>query len=350
MRRAVCAVVFVAVSGGALARPEGFGPDTPAPEKKSEVYETVPVWDFQVEEGPGWRTVSSHTTAEAANEAARKWLEANKKPDGTYKDLRLWRVQEGAARVPLRRNSGSDKSTPPDKIEIAPPRPFVDPGAVRKPATPAPSLKGKKAAGQIGDLRVTFEFADGGRLSITGDATGSGKWTQDGSALSMETQVATYRGNVTADGGVGLRFWKDGSKPLAEWRFNFAGRPAAPAGRNEGALAGTWTGWYAYPRGDERISVDFEMKFTAPGGNTFKARTTEANTFGEASAPKLFADCAGAYDPTARKLSWTKAYDGTGGVSHSIDYRGTLSADGATIEGTWTLGDIKGTFRIKKAP
>jgi hypothetical protein len=121
---------------------------------------------------------------------------------------------------------------------------------------------------------------------------------------------------------------------------------ASPAGAADDKLQGIWTGTYEYPDGGPP-AVTFEMRIAEFGGK-FVARIAEPNTFGEnpAANPKLYADCKGKLD--ANKVSWTKTYDGTDGQEHSVEYSGTLSADGKTLEGTWTLGDLSGKFTLKK--
>jgi hypothetical protein len=123
---------------------------------------------------------------------------------------------------------------------------------------------------------------------------------------------------------------------------------ASPAVAADDKLQGIWTGSYEYPEGGPP-AVKFEMRIAELGGK-FVARAAEANTFGEnpTANPKLYADCKGKFNANTNKVSWTKTYDGTDGQVHSVEYGGTLSADGKTIEGTWTLNDLSGKFTLKK--
>jgi uncharacterized caspase-like protein len=113
-------------------------------------------------------------------------------------------------------------------------------------------------------------------------------------------------------------------------------------------LAGKWTGEYSYPE-DAQAPVKFHLKL-AQRGDQMVGSTKEPNTFGDASEPFLYATCKGKIDLETGKVSWTKTYDGTGGQSHSIEYTGTLSADGTKIEGEWDLQGTRGKFTLKKLP
>jgi hypothetical protein len=111
-------------------------------------------------------------------------------------------------------------------------------------------------------------------------------------------------------------------------------------------LAGRWTGEYSYPD-DAQEPVKFHLKLTQKG-DEISGSTKEKNTFGEMSEPFLYANCKGKFDPETGKVTWTKTYDGTGGVSHAVEYSGTLSADGTKIEGEWTLQGSSGRFTLRK--
>lgn len=125
-----------------------------------------------------------------------------------------------------------------------------------------------------------------------------------------------------------------------------------------GLLYGKWKGTYNYPAGDTRAGVDFDMTIT-PDGERFTAKTKEPNTFNtdpnvDQTKPFLFANCRGSLNEAARRVTWTKTYDGTANVSHSVEYYGNLSRNGDRIEGGWTLRspgrpDFSGTFTLKRA-
>lgn len=123
----------------------------------------------------------------------------------------------------------------------------------------------------------------------------------------------------------------------------------SPASAADVKLSGLWTGTYEYPAGSPQLPVPFEMRF-AHAGEKFVARTSEPNSFGEDKTDEnLFADCQGTYDLQTRKLTWTKTYDGTSNATHSVEYAGTLSEDGATIEGTWDISGFSGKFALTRA-
>ena len=51
-------------------------------------------------------------------------------------------------------------------------------------------------------------------------------------------------------------------------------------------------------------------------------------------------------DSPGREITIRKTYDGTGGVSHSVIYQGTVSSDLRTISGQWTINTTGGNFII----
>jgi hypothetical protein len=122
-----------------------------------------------------------------------------------------------------------------------------------------------------------------------------------------------------------------------------------------GKLSGKWKGTYYYPN-DGMGSVDFDMRVVHAAGDKLTATIKEPNTFGPnpAQEPHLYAKCKGSFDGAARRLSWTKTYDGTDGISHSVEYAGDLSEDGKAVEGTWTIKDdggnevLSGKFTLKR--
>ncbi len=118
-------------------------------------------------------------------------------------------------------------------------------------------------------------------------------------------------------------------------------------------LTGAWFGTYVYPGGGI-ASVRFRI-FIVQDGKKISANVREPNTFWEGNpnvprdVPFLHAVCEGEYDPATRQFRFTKTYDGASGVSHSVEYSGTLSDDGTQVEGDWSIGGAGGTFRLQKA-
>jgi hypothetical protein len=114
-------------------------------------------------------------------------------------------------------------------------------------------------------------------------------------------------------------------------------------------LEGVWTGHYHYRGVMSWLapSVKFHVVFQKDDGG-IRGRIYEPNTFGRRSAEHLEADIR---DLEVRDgiLRFTKQYDGSGGASHSIDYEGSISADGLSVQGTWKIGwRGSGTFEMAK--
>jgi len=49
-----------------------------------------------------------------------------------------------------------------------------------------------------------------------------------------------------------------------------------------------------------------------------------------------------------QKITITKAYDGTGGVSHAVTYIGTVSSDLRGIFGRWETPSWRGNFTMSR--
>ena len=103
------------------------------------------------------------------------------------------------------------------------------------------------------------------------------------------------------------------------------------------AGAAEWRGSYSYP--DGKRSVAFTLTLSGSQGSV-SGRTTERNTFGNKSASHLYGNVRGTISGSS--IAFTKTYDGTGGVSHSVEYRGSIS--GNSMSGTWTIGRTSGGF------
>jgi hypothetical protein len=110
-------------------------------------------------------------------------------------------------------------------------------------------------------------------------------------------------------------------------------------------IAGTWSGSYYYD-GNTSKPVAFSFYFDAAGNG----RSEEDNTFGEKSAPKLFATLKRSASSLAASedITITKTYDGTGGVSHAVTYIGSVSADLRSIFGRWETTNWRGNFTISR--
>jgi hypothetical protein len=67
-------------------------------------------------------------------------------------------------------------------------------------------------------------------------------------------------------------------------------------------------------------------------------------------ALQLFANlsCSAATLAPGRAITIRKTYDGTGGVSHTAIYEGTVSSDMRTISGQWTVNTTRGNFTMSR--
>jgi len=126
-------------------------------------------------------------------------------------------------------------------------------------------------------------------------------------------------------------------------------KDAAPATCcSAGALSGIWTGEYRYTEGSGMRPVTFTA-FLFQEGDRVTAMIKEPNTFGDQTSPWLHATADGRFDKEAGSLSFVKSYDGTGGQSHDVVYKGTLSSGATeTVTGTWDISGVTGTFTMKR--
>lgn len=123
-----------------------------------------------------------------------------------------------------------------------------------------------------------------------------------------------------------------------------------------GRVTGVWRGEFSYPPAEEeRPPVKFRMVMIQDG-NVVVGLIKEPNTFGKRKdEPWLHAGFKGRFDRQTGKLTFTKTYDGTAGVDHSVEYKGSIARDGITIEGTWIIRhedkpDYSGRFTLRKLP
>ncbi|MFA5141078.1 MAG: hypothetical protein WC728_17765 [Elusimicrobiota bacterium] len=119
-------------------------------------------------------------------------------------------------------------------------------------------------------------------------------------------------------------------------------------------VAGTWDGIYLYPEVDAsgtpvgKPPVRFHAEFTQYGLD-IGGRITEPATFGAAGTPTLYANVMDGKMGEDGSIRFIKRYDGTGGVEHDVLYQGFISPDGQQINGAWSIGEWKGTFRLVAA-
>ena len=110
---------------------------------------------------------------------------------------------------------------------------------------------------------------------------------------------------------------------------------------------GAWKGYYYY--NDGRIKVEFTLDLGMRDGRCV-GRTSEPNTFGDRSATHLYGNiaCQSLNVGPGGVFAFHKLYDGTGGVSHGVDYSGVMSADGNTVTGQWRIGADTGQFSMTR--
>lgn len=112
-------------------------------------------------------------------------------------------------------------------------------------------------------------------------------------------------------------------------------------------LTGSWEGHYAYPpaEGGSAPPVVFSASLRQ-SDEKLEGEITEPNTFAAAdkSVRELKAKVAGTV--TKQSVRFVKTYDGTGGQSHSVRYRGKQTGD--KVQGTWTVDTLSGTFEMER--
>lgn len=107
-----------------------------------------------------------------------------------------------------------------------------------------------------------------------------------------------------------------------------------------------WEGTYVYSTSG-LPPVGFEMTLEVVDSRV-SGVTKEPATFGVGDSPYLYAHIAGHIDGS--RISFLKTYDGTDQQSHTVEYDGVISTDGATIKGKYVVGAgavNTGTFTVK---
>lgn len=108
------------------------------------------------------------------------------------------------------------------------------------------------------------------------------------------------------------------------------------------SLTGIWQGIYSYD--DGREDAPFVATLLDLGG-AISGTTHEPCPIGASSNGLAFAEVSGRREGSA--VVFSKTYDGTAGLDHTVLYEGTLSSDGVEIEGTWLIpGGSVGRFMM----
>ena len=103
-----------------------------------------------------------------------------------------------------------------------------------------------------------------------------------------------------------------------------------------------WQGAYHYPNAP---SVQFVFFVTGATSAQFEGVIVENNTLGNPNAPLLYGNVYGQVNRDG--IAFEKTYDGTGGVSHTLQYTGVLGQGYDRFSGTWTNGTNTGTFEMQ---
>lgn len=107
-----------------------------------------------------------------------------------------------------------------------------------------------------------------------------------------------------------------------------------------------WKGTYSYEE-KKRPSVHFAVTWKQ-SGKKISGKILEPNTFGDNGFSQLRAKLKG--EINNNEVVFKKTYDGTAGVSHSVEYRGQFNAEKNQISGRWQIKDVSGPFVMEKAP
>ena len=124
--------------------------------------------------------------------------------------------------------------------------------------------------------------------------------------------------------------------------------PQPPAEAVAADLSGAWQGYYQQNANRTPFAVEI-----AGRAGSFRGRMAETNTFADRNYPQLFANIAGETRADGA-VAFVKTYDGTAGVSHSVQYQGRIDDAGRTIRGVWRIRDaasgqeISGQFAMER--
>lgn len=114
-------------------------------------------------------------------------------------------------------------------------------------------------------------------------------------------------------------------------------------------LSGNWSGRY-FGSGGRKSSNNFQMTLSVADGECH-GNIEEPNTFGKPTSDKLFAtvrNCSLSLEQGDYVFSMLKTYDGTAGVSHSVEYIGVFYPEHFTVVGNWRIGGATGEFDMCK--
>jgi hypothetical protein len=108
------------------------------------------------------------------------------------------------------------------------------------------------------------------------------------------------------------------------------------------SVSGTWKGGWVSASGEDVNTFDVSL---TQRGTRLVGTLTEVNTIGD-SATALFLTSTLTGEINGSSVRFVKTYDGSGGVSHSVSYVGTLEAGGRRIRGTFNVSGNNGVFEM----
>lgn len=128
---------------------------------------------------------------------------------------------------------------------------------------------------------------------------------------------------------------------LAAAVFAVAGSALAQSASN---LTGTWQGGYVSSDGNDVNTLTINL---VQSGSRLSGGMVELNNIGD-TEKNLFLTSTLEGTVSGRNVVLVKTYDGSGGVTHSVRYSGTVSANGRTIQGTFDAGGATGAFEFAR--
>lgn len=109
-------------------------------------------------------------------------------------------------------------------------------------------------------------------------------------------------------------------------------------------LTGEWMGGYISADTSDVNTFDARL---VQVGSTISGTMVETNAFGDQTrALFLTSTVTGAI--TGRNIVFIKTYDGSGGQTHTVSYRGVLEPNGRRIRGVYDAGGATGTFEMAR--
>jgi hypothetical protein len=128
---------------------------------------------------------------------------------------------------------------------------------------------------------------------------------------------------------------------LAAALFAVAGSALAQSASN---LSGAWRGGYISSDGNDINEFTLNL---VQSGSRLSGSMVEVNLIGNFDRSMfLTSNLEGTV--SGRDVVLVKTYDGSGGVSHSVRYSGTVSANGRTIKGTYDASGATGKFEFAR--